>query len=83
MSVNGKDLNIDEFEAQFQVFLQMFNDQFDTPENQQAITQAAINSFAEDPNSELGLDAHIEHVYQTERTNNLVKAAIAYFLDIH
>lgn len=83
MSVNGKDLNIDEFEAQFQIFLQMFNDQFDTPENQQAITQAAINSFAEDPNNELGLDAHIEHVYQTERTNNLVKAAIAYFLDIH
>lgn len=83
MSVNGKDLSIDEFEEQFQAFLNSFNEQFDTPENQQAITQAAIDAFAEDPDGELGLDAHIEHIYQTERTNNLVKAAIAYFLDIH
>lgn len=83
MSVNGKNLNIEEFEEQWKAFLEEFNQQFDTPENQEIITQAAINSFTEDPNSSLGLDAHVEHIYQTERTNNLVKAAIAYFLDIH
>lgn len=83
MSVNGKGLSVEEFEEEFQDFLDKFDEQFDTLENQQSIVQTAMSVHNEDPDGAMSLDAQIEHIYQTQRTNNLVKAAIAYFLDIH
>lgn len=82
MSVNGKDLSAEEFEEEFQDFLDKFDEQFDTLDNQQKIVQMAMSIHDEDPDGAMTLDSQIEHIYQTQRTNNLVKAAIAYFLDI-
>ncbi|QZN93786.1 hypothetical protein KZE55_04475 [Limosilactobacillus panis] len=67
-----------EFEDQWSKFMKQFNQAFDTPENQQAL----MNVVKQNSSSEKDIPLNYEHVYQQQRTNNLVKAAIATFLNL-
>ena len=67
----------DEFETRWVQFIKQFDKAFDTPENHEAL----INVVKQNSDSEKDVPLNYEHVYQQQRTNNLVKAAIETFLD--
>ena len=67
-----------EFDQKWSDFIKEFDKNFDTPENRQAIQNVVVqNSQREDD-----IPLNYEHVFQEQRTNNLVKAALMNFLQI-
>lgn len=70
-------MTYEEFDQEFKSFLNEFNKSFDTPQNQAAI-KSVVNAQASEEDPEYAL--YYEHVYQQQRTDNLVKLAISHFL---
>ncbi|MGK4106159.1 hypothetical protein AB0X64_02575 [Limosilactobacillus vaginalis] len=67
----------EEFEKRWSQFIKEFNQNFDSPEVSQQLQDVAIQN-TDNPED---LKINYEHIYQQQRMDNLVKDAIASFLD--
>ena len=67
----------DEFDKEWETFIQDFNDKFDSPDFMKQLRDIAVSQST----SKDEIPLNVEHVYQQQRMDNLVKNAIARFLD--
>lgn len=68
----------EEFETRFKTFLDAFDKSFDDKANIDQLKDVVVQNSE----SESDIPINYEHVYQQQRTNNLVKLALLNFLDI-
>lgn len=68
----------DEFNKEWSDFIQDFNKKFDNPEVMKQLQAVAVNQSKSD--DDISLD--FEHIYQQQRTDNLIKNAIEHFLNL-
>lgn len=67
----------EEFEKRWSQFIKEFNQNFESPEVSQQLQDVA----AQNTDNPEDLKINYEHIYQQQRMDNLVKDAIASFLD--
>lgn len=67
-----------EFESKYAKVLDDFDDLFETSENYTRISDDVLRNIPDAPLSEK--EFRFEHLYQTERTNNLIRLALKNFL---
>lgn len=67
----------EEFEKRWSQFIKEFNQNFDSPEVSQQLQDVA----AQNTDNPEDLKINYEHIYQQQRMDNLVKDAIASFLN--
>ena len=67
----------EEFEKRWSQFIKEFNQNFDSPEASRQLQDVAVQN-TDNPED---LKINYEHIYQQQRMDNLVKDAIASYLD--
>lgn len=71
-------MTTEEFNQEWSEFIKEFNQNFDTSENREAIKNVVVQNSEK----ESDIPLNYEHVYQEQRTNNLVKVALIHFLHL-
>lgn len=71
-------MTTEEFNQEWSEFIKEFNQNFDTSENREAIKNVVVQNSEK----ESDIPLNYEHIYQEQRTNNLVKVALIHFLHL-
>lgn len=71
-------MTTEEFNQEWSEFIKEFNQSFDTSENREAIKNVVVQNSEK----ESDIPLNYEHIYQEQRTNNLVKVALIHFLHL-